>query len=260
MSAPRKIPDFTVVARRAFELALHRAPNASPTCAKSSPRCETAALNDAQHLIPALIEGQSFRLAARIAGLSRVAAKRVLEEGAVRCATRQVSLLRAWPRTALTHSGVWAFAVKDRGGRPARVDPLNDASMWMHLWMDEGSGVVALWLIGPSSLATSTAAHDSLTAAATLDVMTRAISGQDTADPSRVPTGHHVLASWLATVDAGPWKKVRGLWLATSLLVAAHNFCLIDGAGSPPAIQAGWTARPWAVEELALVAVSSSLV
>jgi hypothetical protein len=194
-----------------------------------------------------LVDGQPFRLAARATGLNRADAKHALERIALHLAEVQQSLLISHTPVDVTHAMAWAFALKERGVQPGRLNRHGPRSIWTHVWMNQPSSLVVAWLPGPSDFAALPKPTD---APLTMPAILRAMASTDlnTAIERANPIAR--LSQWLSTLEPGSWKKIRAHWIATSLFVSADNFCARRSIELTPAIQAGWASHAWRPQDL----------
>jgi hypothetical protein len=244
MKALKDIPDFVLLARRSFEKAIGGATPSRRGWSRADP--DRASLSADQRLVAAIIDGCPLRLAARSANLSRADAKEALARCAIRCAARHASFLGAFRADAWVHAGAWDFSPKDHSGRPTPIDQGDDSSIWTHLWRSGTRGPINFWMIGPPSFV-SLHAH----AASIIELAPNVMAHYQIRDASQRAAMHDVLGRWLSTVDGGLWNKIRLHWLVLTLLVAAHNFCVLGDDDTTLAMQAGWAPAPWRPEDLA---------
>jgi hypothetical protein len=253
VNAPREIPDFASLSRRAFHSALpsearRRRPAATPLLSQPS---RAAVVDPAADLIRALTDGRPFRLASRSAGLNRIAATRIIEQVAAACVDLHVSVLTALPPHGPTiYAGSCVLAGKDRSGHPQSTSRTSERSIWTHLWTDEPSGLILQWLAGPPSVVSPQEVHGT---ASVVQSTSRAMTCRRIEAARVFVPDETALTSWLRVVDIGSWTKARRYWVVTAILVAAHNFCATEDSTSTPAMRAGWATRPWSAEELAVI-------
>ncbi|MGC4083859.1 MAG: hypothetical protein QM736_17540 [Vicinamibacterales bacterium] len=247
MTARRELADFTVAARRLYDAA--RGHTSSVNASPLSPQRESARFpTGAAALTYRLLDGQPFRLAARAAGLNRADAKHALEQTALRLVDVHRSLLTSHKSFDVTHAMAWAFTLKERGVQPARLNRLGPRAIRTHVWIDRPSRLVVAWLPGPSDFA---ALADTADAPLIVSASARAMACVDLNTASEMADPLTPLSQWLSTLESGSWKKVRANWIATSLFVAADNFCARQSTGPTPAMRAGWTSHAWQPEDLA---------
>jgi hypothetical protein len=241
MSVSREVPDFTVVARRAFESALLRldpALSAQSFLASRSTDPRVA-------LVLSLVSGVPFRLATRQTGFHRPEGKRALEQFASSSIAYHLSFLDGWKVPCLTHTSAWCFSVKDRRGRPSRLSRFDPRSVWTHLWVDRATGLLAAWTVGPPLPADSSPCITEHPATVVKGAMSLTSSKGSTLDDERLPESDS-----LAALDAGLVKRVRGQAVVVAVLAAAYNFCRVGESQGTPAMRSGWTDRPLMLEEL----------
>jgi hypothetical protein len=244
MKALKDIPDFVLLARRSFEMAIGG--TTSRRHRRSASDHDRASLSADQRLAAAIVEGAPLRLAARAANLSRAEAKAALARCATHCAARHAISVGPVRSDVLVHAGAWDFSPKDHSGRPTRVDQGDDSSIWTHVWTSGAHGPIAFWMIGPPSFVSLR-----LQAGSIIEIAPRVMAQYQIRDAMQCAATHEVFGPWLSTLDAGLWNKIRLHWLVLTLLVAAYNFCVIGEDNTTVAMRAGWATTPWRPEDLA---------
>jgi hypothetical protein len=195
-------------------------------------------------LLMSLISGEPLRVAARRAALRRDAAKQLIERESMRVARAHAMTLPGLRVPELVCCSARAFVSKERTGHPARARHDDSSGIWTHGWLDPGSELVAVWLLGPKWLPQVAERHGFVVVWQIFEAMSRARALLDILSASRALAPTH-LTSWLAALGPGLWKKTREHWLATGLFAAAHNFLTQDGQGQTPAMRAGWATSTW---------------
>jgi hypothetical protein len=188
-----------------------------------------------QHdFVVSLLEGRSFRRAARFGGLERPQAKMMVRRLGAACTEYQRRLLARYPRTGLRRAASRAFFAKDHMFPASRRDEFEPTAVWTHLLIDDASGLVSDWYVGPNRRPDDTSATECV---------------------AEELTDSGLMRVWSGGLGSGLLKKANEHAACVGLFVMCQNFV---GAPSEdqvtPAMRAQVASRSRSVDDiLALV-------
>jgi hypothetical protein len=226
MPLARAVSDFTAIARSSLHEALGEdlRPAGPLAFCTASPQ---------QVFVGHLSHTSNLRHSARLAGLSRPQAKAVLRRvsrAGIDYQLRSFAYLTLGP---LGHRAAWAFSAKQRHASSSRRNRYDHEAVWSHVWVEETTGLIPRWLVGPSPPLLA-ARH----AEAPYEV-----------DEFLTPR------AWGKAQPAGLARKINLHAQALAFFVLYHNFCRpgADGLATPAMLHAV-AERPWTPREVAALA------
>jgi len=219
MPLAREVPDFAAIARSSLyeAIAIRPAPFQSAALQGLSPL---------QAFVACLDAGASFRGAAKCGGFNRSRAKDVLRLIAKAALEIHAKGSVRFPRSP-RHGAAWAFSEKQHQTPPSRLDRNDQHAVWTHVWVDDETGFLSRWAVGPSPAI--------LQSAPALD-----------AEP--------VHRRWLASKPTGSARKIDLHAQAVTFFATHRNFCVASAGGATPAMLAGYVDRLWSARDLAALA------
>jgi hypothetical protein len=224
MPLAREVPDFTAIARSSLYEAIAIPP------APFQPAV-LQGLSPLQAFVACLASGASFRRAAKCGGFNRPHAKDVF-----RLIAKAALQIHATPSvrspSALRHAAAWAFSEKRRQPPRSRLDRNDQHAVWTHVWIDDDTGLLSNWVVGPSP----------------------AILQSTEPAFARGP----ILRRWIASKPKGIAKKVDLHAQAVTFFATHQNFCVAKLPGVTPAMLTGYADHPWTARDLAALAAGST--
>jgi hypothetical protein len=122
------------------------------------------------------------------------------------------------------HAAAWAFSEKQHAPSPSRLDRNDQHAIWTHLWIDDETGFLSEWLVGPSPVLL---------------------------DRRSFSEALPVQLLLIVAKPKGAAKKIELHLQALTFFATHRNFCVVNADRATPAMLVGCADREWSAKDLA---------